>query len=130
MRAEWKSEGLNPTGSFKDRGMTRTVTRAAAQGSKTERSGATGNTSAAAAAYAARAGIRSVVLLPSGHIALGKLSQSLMHGADVFAVEGNFDDALKMVVKVSESAPITLVNSLNPFRLDGQKTAAFEVVDA
>jgi threonine synthase len=124
-----KYEGLNPTGSFKDRGMTLAITKALEAGSKAVITASTGNTSASAAAYAARSGLRCVVLIPDGHIALGKLSQALIHGADVFAVRGNFDDALVLVRKVGEVAPITIVNSINPFRIEGQKTGAFEIVD-
>jgi threonine synthase len=124
-----KYEGMNPTGSFKDRGMTVAVSKALEEKSKAVISASTGNTSAAAAAYAARAGLRCVVLIPEGAIALGKLSQALMHGAEVFSVEGNFDDALEMVCKISETSPITLVNSINPYRIEGQKSGAFEIVD-
>src|SRR5689334_7400239 len=116
-----KLEGLNPTGSFKDRGMTVAVTKAVEDGSKAVITASTGNTSASAAAYAARAGIKSVVLVPEGNIALGKLSQALMHGAQVLSVQGNFDEALELVKEISESHPITMVNSLNPMRLEGQK---------
>jgi threonine synthase len=129
LRLFLKYEGMNPTGSFKDRGMTMALSKAVEEGSKAVISASTGNTSASAAAYAAQAGVRCVVLIPEGAIALGKLSQALMHGAEVYAVEGNFDDALEMVCRVSESSPITLVNSINPFRIEGQKTGAFEVVD-
>lgn len=125
----FKYEGLNPTGSFKDRGMTVALSKALEDGSKAVICASTGNTSASAAAYAARAGIRCVVLIPEGKIALGKLSQALMHGAVVVAVRGNFDAALKVVRELSEAYPITLVNSVNPFRVEGQKTAAFEVCD-
>ncbi|MCG3205170.1 MAG: Threonine synthase [Elusimicrobia bacterium] len=125
-----KLEGLNPTGSFKDRGMTLAVTDAVAQGSKTIISASTGNTSASAAAYAARAGIKCVVLIPDGNIALGKLSQGLMYGAQVLAIQGNFDDALELVKEISRQYPITMVNSLNEMRIEGQKTGAFEIVDA
>jgi len=124
-----KYEGMNPTGSFKDRGMTMAISKALEEKSKAVITASTGNTSASAAAYAARAGMRCVVLIPEGNIALGKLSQALMHGAEVFAVDGNFDDALEMVCRVSEASPITLVNSINPFRLEGQKSGAFEIVD-
>ena len=124
-----KYEGLNPTGSFKDRGMTMAVTKALEEGAKAIICASTGNTSAAAAAYAARAGIRCIVLIPDGNIALGKLSQAVMHGAVVVAIDGNFDVALKMVIELSEKYPITLVNSVNPYRIEGQKTAAFEVCD-
>src|SRR5262249_37562152 len=124
-----KYEGMNPTGSFKDRGMTMALSKAVEEKSKAVITASTGNTSASAAAYAARAGVRCVVLIPDGNIALGKLSQALMHGAEIYAVAGNFDDALSMVRKVSETSPITLVNSINPFRIEGQKTGAFEIVD-
>lgn len=125
-----KYEGLNPTGSFKDRGMTLAVSRAAGQGSKAIMCASTGNTSASAAAYAARAGMECLVIIPDGNIALGKMAQALMHGAKVFAVRGNFDDALRMVREITSRYPITLVNSVNPYRLEGQKSGAFEVVDA
>src|SRR5690625_3026038 len=124
-----KYEGLNPTGSFKDRGMTMAVSKAAEEGSTTVVCASTGNTSASAAAYAGRAGLQSVVLIPEGAIALGKLSQALMHGARVIAIRGNFDDALRLVRSLCEKHPITLVNSLNPYRIEGQKTAAFEICD-
>jgi len=125
-----KYEGLNPTGSFKDRGMTMAVTKAKEEGSTAIMCASTGNTSASAAAYAARAGMSAIVLIPDGNIALGKLSQALMHGAQVIAVQGNFDDALRLVRSLTEKYPITLVNSVNPYRIEGQKTAAFEIVDA
>jgi threonine synthase len=125
-----KCEGLNPTGSFKDRGMTMAVSKAAEAGRQTIMCASTGNTSASAAAYAARAGMRCCVLIPAGKIALGKLSQALIHGAKVLAVEGNFDTALCLVRDICATHSIALVNSVNPFRLEGQKTAAFEVVDA
>ncbi len=130
-RAEvWlKIEGQNPTGSFKDRGMTLAVSKAAEEGSRAVLCASTGNTSASAAAYAARAGMKCVVLLPKGSIALGKLAQALVHGATALAVEGNFDDALDMARQAAERFPITLVNSVNPYRLQGQKTGAFEVVE-
>jgi threonine synthase len=124
-----KCEGLNPTGSFKDRGMTVAISKAVESGSKAVMCASTGNTSAAAAAYSARAGLECVVLLPSGEVALGKLSQALIHGAKVIAIEGNFDDALRLVRDICEKFPITLVNSVNPFRLEGQKTGSFEIVD-
>ena len=124
-----KYEGLNPTGSFKDRGMTVAVTKAREAGSTVVMCASTGNTSASAAAYAARAGMRAIVLIPEGNIALGKLSQALMHGAQVVAVKGNFDDALRLVRELTAKYPITLVNSVNPHRIEGQKTAAFEIVD-
>ncbi|MDD3904941.1 MAG: threonine synthase [Candidatus Omnitrophica bacterium] len=125
-----KYEGLNPTGSFKDRGMTLAVSKAAEEGSKAVICASTGNTSASAAAYSARAGIRSAVLIPEGAIALGKLSQALIHGAKVIAIKGNFDDALELVREVASKYPITLVNSLNPYRIEGQKTGSFEICDA
>ncbi len=125
-----KLEGLNPTGSFKDRGMTMAVTDAVANGSRAIISASTGNTSASAAAYAARAGVKSVVLIPDGNIALGKLSQALMYGAQVLAIDGNFDDALELVKEISAKYPITMVNSLNEMRIEGQKTGAFEIIEA
>lgn len=124
-----KVEGANPTGSFKDRGMVMAVAKAIEEGSKTVICASTGNTSAAAAAYAARAGINCIVVIPEGKIAMGKLAQAMMYGAEIISIEGNFDQALKMVRDISEVEPITLVNSVNPFRLEGQKTAAFEVCD-
>ena len=124
-----KYEAANPTGSFKDRGMTMAITKAAEEGATAVICASTGNTSASAAAYAARAGMRCVVLIPEGKIALGKLSQALMHGAEVVAIEGNFDLALNYVKEISARHPITLVNSVNPYRIEGQKTAAFEIVD-
>jgi threonine synthase len=125
-----KFEGLNPTSSFKDRGMTMAVSRAVEAGSKAVICASTGNTSAAAAAYAARAGIKAFVLIPEGKIALGKLAQAMIHGATVIKVLGNFDDALSLVREISDNHPITLVNSVNPYRIEGQKSAAFEVCDA
>ncbi len=124
-----KVEGANPTGSFKDRGMVLAVAKALEAGSGTVICASTGNTSASAAAYAARAGLRSVVVIPGGKIALGKLAQAVVHGAEVVAIDGNFDEALRLVRRLCESEPITLVNSVNPFRLEGQKTAAFEVCE-
>ena len=124
-----KYEGLNPTGSFKDRGMTMAVTKAVEEGSKAIICASTGNTSAAAAAYAARAGIAAFVLIPDGKIALGKLAQGMMHGATVIQIKGNFDDGMQLVKEVAEHAPVTIVNSINPYRLQGQKTAAFEIVE-
>ena len=124
-----KTEGSNPTGSFKDRGMVMAVAKAKEEGSNTVICASTGNTSAAAAAYAARAGMKSIIVIPDGKIAMGKLAQAVMYGAEIFAIEGNFDQALKMVRSISETEPITLVNSVNPYRLEGQKTAAFEIVD-
>ncbi len=125
-----KLEGLNPTGSFKDRGMTVAVTKAVEEGSRAVICASTGNTSASAAAYAARAGLDCVVLIPEKAIALGKLAQALIHGARVVAVRGNFDQALELVREVSGEHPLTLVNSLNPYRIEGQKTGAFEICDA
>ena len=124
-----KYEGLNPTGSFKDRGMTMAVTKAVEAGSQAIICASTGNTSAAAAAYAARAGIRAFVLIPEGKIAMGKLAQAMMYGATTLQIKGNFDEGMQLVKEVAEEAPVTIVNSINPFRLQGQKTAAFEVVD-
>jgi len=124
-----KVEGANPTGSFKDRGMVMAVAKAIEEGSKTVICASTGNTSASAAAYAARAGIKCIIVIPEGKIALGKLAQAMMYGAEIISIEGNFDQALQMVRNISETEPITLVNSVNPFRLEGQKTAAFEVCD-
>ncbi len=125
-----KFEGLNPTGSFKDRGMTMAITKAKEAGSRLVMCASTGNTSAAAAAYAAKAGMGSVVLIPEGKIALGKLSQAMMHGALVLQIKGNFDEALRLVREITQRHPITLVNSVNPYRIEGQKTGAFEIVDA
>ncbi len=124
-----KLEGMNPTGSFKDRGMVVAVTKALEAGSRMVVCASTGNTSASAAAYAARAGIGAVVLVPGGHIALGKLAQALVYGARVLALKGGFDEALTIVREISAKHPITLVNSVNPFRIEGQKTAAFEICD-
>ncbi len=130
VRVLLKCEGFNPTGSFKDRGMTIAVSKALEQGSRSVVCASTGNTSASASAYAARAGLRSIVLIPKGAIALGKLAQALMHGASVLSVTGNFDICLQLVRELSERYPMTLVNSLNPYRIEGQKTAAFEICDA
>ena len=124
-----KYEGLNPTGSFKDRGMVMAVAKAKEAGSTTVICASTGNTSAAAAAYAARAGMKAIVVIPEGKVALGKLAQAVMYGADIVQIAGNFDDALTMVQHISEDYPVTLVNSVNPHRLEGQKTAAFEVIE-
>lgn len=124
-----KYDGCNPTGSFKDRGMTVAISKAVEEGSRAVMCASTGNTSASAAAYAARGGLKCFVLIPKGSIALGKLAQALMHGADVIAVDGNFDDALRIVREITEKYPVTLVNSINPYRIQGQKTAAFEVCD-
>jgi len=125
-----KYDGLNPTGSFKDRGMTMAISKAKEAGSEAVICASTGNTSAAAAAYARRGGMRAFVLIPDGYVAQGKLAQALLYGAEVLAVKGNFDRALAIVREVADRYPITLVNSLNPYRLQGQKTAAFEVIDA
>ncbi|MCH1641604.1 threonine synthase [Paenibacillus timonensis] len=125
----FKYEGLNPTGSFKDRGMVMAVAKAVEEGSRTIMCASTGNTSAAAAAYAARAGIDCIVLIPNNNIALGKLAQAMIYGAKVIAIEGNFDRALEIVRDITAKHPITLVNSVNPYRIEGQKTAAFEVCD-
>ena len=125
-----KFEGMNPTGSFKDRGMTMAVTKAVEEGARAIMCASTGNTSAAAAAYAARAGLDCVVLLPNTDVALGKLSQALIHGAKVLAVEGTFDDALRLVREITARYPLALVNSVNPYRIEGQKTGAFEICDA
>jgi threonine synthase len=125
----FKYEGVNPTGSFKDRGMTVAVSMAKEMGSKAIICASTGNTSASAAAYAAKAGMKAYVLIPEGKIALGKLSQAIAHGAQVIQIEGNFDEALCIVREISETEPVTLVNSLNPYRIEGQKTASFEIVD-
>ena len=122
-----KFEGLNPTGSFKDRGMTMAVSKAVEDGAKAIICASTGNTSAAAAAYGAKAGIKTFVLIPDGYIALGKLSQAMMYGAEIIAIKGNFDEALDLVREISSKYPITLVNSVNPYRIEGQKTGAFEI---
>ncbi len=124
-----KYEGMNPTGSFKDRGMVMAVAKAMEEGAKAIICASTGNTSASAAAYAARSGLKCIVLIPEGKIAQGKLAQAHMYGATVLSIRGNFDEALELVKGISEKHPITLVNSLNPYRIEGQKTAAFEVCD-
>ncbi len=124
-----KFEGANPTGSFKDRGMTVAVSRAKGRGVEAVICASTGNTAASAAAYAARAGLRGAVIVPEGKIAIGKLAQALMHGARVIALQGNFDDALRIVRELADRHPIELVNSVNPYRIEGQKTAAFEVIE-
>ncbi|MBF0478899.1 MAG: threonine synthase [Candidatus Omnitrophica bacterium] len=129
MEVYLKYEGLNPTGSFKDRGMTMAISKAKEEGVKAVMCASTGNTSASASAYAARAGMKSFVLIPDGNIALGKLAQAMIHNATVIAIKGNFDQALEMVVEVTKKYPIALVNSINPFRIEGQKTAAFEICD-
>src|SRR4051794_29906682 len=125
-----KVEGANPTGSFKDRGMTMAISKAAEEGAKAVICASTGNTSASAAAYAVRAGMVCAVLVPQGKIALGKMSQALVHGSRILQVDGNFDDCLTLARDLSEHYPVALVNSVNPFRIEGQKTAAFEIVDA
>ena len=124
-----KCEGLNPSGSFKDRGMTMAITKAKASGAETVICGSTGNTSAAAAAYAAKAGMDCVVLVPQGKVALGKLAQSMVYGAQVLQIQGNFDQALNLARELTQHLPITIVNSINPDRIEGQKTGAFEIVD-
>ena len=128
-QAYLKFEGANPTGSFKDRGMTVAVSRAKGRGAEAVICASTGNTAASAAAYAARAGLRGAVIVPEGKIAIGKLAQALMHGARVIALRGNFDDALTIVRELAQKHPIELVNSVNPYRIEGQKTGAFEVVE-
>lgn len=125
-----KFEGCNPTGSFKDRGMTMAVTKAKESGSGAIICASTGNTSASAAAYGAKAGLKTYVLIPDGYIALGKLSQAMMYGAEIIAIQGNFDRALEVVREIAEKYPITLVNSVNPYRIEGQKTGAFEICEA
>jgi threonine synthase len=124
-----KVEGANPTGSFKDRGMVVAVAKAVEEGSKAVICASTGNTSASAAAYAARAGVSAIIVIPKGKVALGKLAQGIMYGAEIVEIEGNFDEALNMVREISKKTNVTLVNSVNPYRLEGQKTAAFEVCD-
>jgi threonine synthase len=125
-----KVEGANPTGSFKDRGMTVAISKAAEEGAKVVVCASTGNTSASAAAYAARAGMLAAVIIPDGHVALGKLAQALIHGAKVVSIRGSFDDALRVVRELGDRGGVTIVNSINPFRIEGQKTAAFEICDA
>jgi threonine synthase len=125
-----KVEGANPTGSFKDRGMTVAISKAVEEGARAVVCASTGNTSASAAAYAARAGLRCAVLIPEGHIALGKLAQALVHGAKVLQIRGNFDEALGIVRELPARAPVVVVNSVNPHRIEGQKTGAFEIIDA
>ena len=124
-----KVEGANPTGSFKDRGMTVAISKALEEGAKAVVCGSTGNTSASAAAYASRAGMTCAVLIPEGYIALGKLAQALIHGARVLQIRANFDAALDIVRQLGDTAPVTVVNSINPYRIEGQKTGAFEIVD-
>jgi threonine synthase len=130
IRMFFKYEGLNPTGSFKDRGMVMAMAKAKEAGAKITMCASTGNTAASAAAYSAAAGMQSVVLIPAGYVALGKLSQALAYGARTLSVEGNFDDCLRCVREICDSYPVALVNSLNPYRMEGQKTAAFEVCEA
>src|SRR5512136_3389433 len=125
-----KCEGLNPTGSFKDRGMTAAMTQALADGARSVICASTGNTAASAAAYAARAGLKCVVLIPQGKVAAGKLAGAIAYGAQVLAIRGSFDDGLRMVREISATGRIMLVNSINPYRIEGQKTAAFEICDA
>lgn len=125
-----KFEGLNPTGSFKDRGMTTAISEAVGRGAKTVICASTGNTAASAAAYAARAGLRSIVLIPEGKVAVGKLAGAIAYGAEVIQIQGSFDDALSLVVEITQKTPIALVNSINPYRIEGQKTSSFEIFDA
>ena len=125
-----KVEGMNPTGSFKDRGMTMAISKAVEEGAKAVICASTGNTSASAAAYAARAGLLCAVLVPTGKIAMGKLAQALVHGAKLLQVDGNFDDCLTLASKLALEYPVSLVNSVNPYRIEGQKTASFEIIDA
>ncbi len=125
-----KFDGLNPTGSFKDRGMTMAISKAKEAGDTATICASTGNTSASAAAYSSRAGMKAFVLIPDGYVALGKLAQALLYGADVLAIDGNFDDCLRLVREIADRYPVALVNSVNPYRLEGQKTGAFEIVDA
>jgi threonine synthase len=129
IRLYFKFEGVNPTGSFKDRGMTLAISKAAEENARAVICASTGNTSASASAYSARADISCIVIIPEGKIAMGKLAQAMIHGAMVLQIDGNFDDALRMVKELVQKHPIVLVNSLNPFRIEGQKTAAFEVCD-
>lgn len=124
-----KFEGLNPSGSFKDRGMTAAISEALGRSAKTVICASTGNTAASAAAYAARAGLRSIVLIPEGKVAVGKLAGAIAYGAEVIQVQGSFDDALSLVVEITQKTPIALVNSINPYRIEGQKTSAFEICD-
>jgi threonine synthase len=129
MEVYLKYDGVNPTGSFKDRGMTMAISKAAEEGTKAVMCASTGNTSASAAAYATRAGMRCIVLIPEGKIALGKLAQAMIHNAKVISIQGNFDEALSLVREITAKYPIALVNSINPYRIEGQKTAAFEICD-
>lgn len=128
-RLYFKYEGSNPTGSFKDRGMTAAITKAISEGSKNVICASTGNTSASAAAYAAKADIKCTVLIPEGKVALGKLAQAIAYGANIIQVKGNFDQALNLVKEAAKIFPVTIVNSINPYRLEGQKTGAFEICD-
>ncbi len=130
LRVYLKYEGLNPTGSFKDRGMTMAISKALEEGSRSVMCASTGNTSASAAAYAARAGMECIVLIPEKAIALGKLAQALIHGARVLPIDGNFDQALELVRRICDEHPVSLVNSINPYRIEGQKTGSFEICDA
>ena len=125
-----KVEGCNPTGSFKDRGMTMAMSKAAEDGARAVICASTGNTSASAAAYATKAGMIPAVLIPEGKIAMGKLAQAIIHGAKILQVDGNFDDCLTLARELSENYPVALVNSVNPYRIQGQKTGSFEIVDA
>lgn len=125
----FKLEGCNPTGSFKDRGMVMAIAKAVEEGSRAVICASTGNTSASASAYAAAMGLKSIILIPGGKIALGKLAQAIVYGAEILAIEGNFDQALQLVVDIAKTNPVTMVNSLNPHRIEGQKTAAFEIAD-
>jgi threonine synthase len=125
----FKLEGCNPTGSFKDRGMIMAIAKAIEEGSKTVMCASTGNTSASAAAYAASQGLETIILIPEGKIALGKLAQAIMHGARIVSIQGNFDQALNMVKELTRKHPVTLVNSINPYRIEGQKTGAFEIIE-
>jgi threonine synthase len=126
----FKLEGCNPTGSFKDRGMVMAVAKAVEHGSKAVMCASTGNTSASAAAYAAYLALSAIIIIPGGKIALGKLAQAIVYGARIIAIKGNFDEALNIVRTLTEKHPVTLVNSINPYRIEGQKTAAFEIIDA
>jgi threonine synthase len=125
----FKLEGCNPTGSFKDRGMIMAIAKAVEEGSQAVMCASTGNTSASAAAYAASQGLETIIIIPEGKIALGKLAQAIMHGAKIVSIEGNFDQALNMVRELTQKHPVTLVNSINPYRIEGQKTGAFEIVE-
>ena len=125
----FKLEGCNPTGSFKDRGMVMAIAKAVEEGSKAVMCASTGNTSASAAAYAASQGLETIIIIPEGKIALGKLAQAIMHGARIVSIQGNFDQALNMVRELTQKHPVTLVNSINPYRIEGQKTGAFEIIE-